>query len=170
MKILLVDDSEDIRFLIQMTLRAGGYEDVITATSAMEAYSILGMEGGQPPHVAGGIDLILMDIIMPEINGIEACKRIKERKEYRETPIIMVTAKKDTKDLEAAFDAGANDYIIKPINRIELMARIRSAMRLKEETDRRKAHERELEEKNRELEKALKEIEEFNRTPFSPDE
>ncbi len=170
MKILIVDDSEDIRLLVRTTLNASGYEDTFTAGSAKEAYSILGIEGGKGNIANGGIDLILMDIIMPEIDGIEACKRIKNAEEYKETPIIMVTAKKDTKDLESAFYAGANDYIIKPIDRIELMARIRSAMKLKEETDKRKAHEETLEAKNRELEQALKEIEGLNRSKPSRDE
>ena len=157
MKILVVDDSEDIRLLIRTTLKAGGYENVVTAASAKEAFRLLGLAGENDKKE--GASLILMDIIMPETDGIEACKRIKSDAAYADTPVIMVTAKKDTKDLEAAFYAGANDYIIKPIDRTELMARIRSAMKLKEETDKRKAHEKALEAKNRELEQALKELE-----------
>jgi PleD family two-component response regulator len=81
---------------------------------------------------------------MPEIDGIEACACIRNDPRHADVPIIMVTTLADMDSLANAFIAGATDYITKPLNRIELLARTRSALRLKSELDRRKAREREL--------------------------
>jgi PleD family two-component response regulator len=82
--------------------------------------------------------------MMPEIDGIEACARIRNEPRHADVPIVMVTALSDMDSLANAFVAGATDYITKPLNRVELLARVRSALRLKSELDRRKAREREL--------------------------
>jgi len=81
---------------------------------------------------------------MPEIDGIEACARIRNDTRYVDMPIIMVTSLADMESLANAFVAGATDYITKPVNRIELLARVRSALKLKAELERRQAREREL--------------------------
>ncbi len=81
---------------------------------------------------------------MPEIDGIEACARIRNDPRYVDLPIIMVTSLDDMDSLANAFVAGATDYITKPLNRVELLARVRSALKLKAELDRRQAREREL--------------------------
>lgn len=85
-----------------------------------------------------------MDIMMPEISGIEGCRRFKEIEDCKDIPIIMVTAEKSQEMLQSAFDAGAIDYIRKPLNNVELFARIRSALRLKTEMDCCRGHEEEL--------------------------
>ena len=103
-----------------------------------------------PPRV----DLILMDIVMPEMNGIEACRQIKAVERFRDTPIMMVTVKTDPVDLQFAFAAGALDYIGKPINKIELLTRVRSVLRLVHEIERRRAREQELLEVMRQLQEA----------------
>lgn len=90
------------------------------------------------------VDLILMDITMPEISGIEGCRRFKEIEDCKDIPIIMLTAEKSQEMLQSAFDAGAIDYIRKPLNNVELFVRLRSALRLKSEMDCRKRHEEEL--------------------------
>ncbi|MHB8124439.1 MAG: GGDEF domain-containing response regulator [Desulfitobacteriaceae bacterium] len=151
MSILVVDDSIDSLRLIQVFLKSAGYKDVITAQSVVEAYEILAkrLEIG-----AMDIDLILMDIIMPDIDGIEACRTIKKNALAVDVPVIMVTAKTEKENLQLAFSVGAIDYIIKPIDKIELMARVHSALRLKHEMDRRKARELELLEVTRQLEEA----------------
>jgi PleD family two-component response regulator len=142
MRILVVDDSEDFRDLTEAALLSAGYTDVITADSAWEALKILDI-GGTADQLLP-IDLVLLDIIMPEMDGIETCARIRNDPRYGDLPIVMVTALDDMDHLANAFVAGATDYLIKPINRVELVARVRAALKLKAELDRRQAREREL--------------------------
>ena len=143
MRILVVDDSEDWRDLTEAALMAAGYEEVGTADSAAAAYTQLGLGNGQNGE-GGGVDLVVLDVMMPEIDGIEACARIRNDPRYADTPIIMVTAAHDMESLSSAFVAGATDYITKPFNRVELLARTRSALKIKAELDRRRARESEL--------------------------
>jgi CheY-like chemotaxis protein len=141
MRILLVDDSGSQRLLLTSLLRSGGYMDLIQADSAQAAFDRLGLDAGSDP---APVDLILMDISMPDMDGIAACRRIKAAAHLADIPILMVTASTEADDLERAFAAGALDFITKPLNKTELLARVRSALRLKSEIDRRKAVEREL--------------------------
>lgn len=143
MRILAVDDSEDGRDLTEAMLVAGGYETVTTLCSAAEAYRYLAI-GGEPTQKVSDVDLIILDILMPGIDGIEACASIRNDTRYADVPIIMVTSLADSESLANAFVAGANDYITKPLKRVELMARVRSSLKLKSELDRRKAREQEL--------------------------
>jgi len=104
------------------------------------------------------IDLILMDILMPELDGVEACRQIKSRPQLCDIPIIMITAQSDRANLQAAFAAGANDYIAKPVHSMELLARVSSALALKKEMDCRKVREAELRRSNEDLQKALRDV------------
>lgn len=156
MSLLIVDDSFDIRLLLQAFLHAEGYTDLQMATSAQEAFEILGM--GEPATPHPDVELILMDITMPEMDGIEACRRIKEVERLRDIPVIMVTAKTEAEHLRAAFNAGAMDYITKPFNEVEMLARVNSALTLKREMDRRKAREQQLLEVKQQLEAANAEL------------
>jgi adenylate cyclase len=144
MSILIVDDSAGQRLLLSSLLKAEGYTALQTAQSAKEAFAKLGLAENGTTLQAVDVDLILMDISMPEMNGIAACQHIKAAEPLYDIPIIMVTSSNEDEDLQAAFSAGAVDYITKPANRVEMMARVRSALRLKKETDERKAREREL--------------------------
>jgi len=142
MRILLVDDSEDARDITEAMLVSAHFRDVVTAASAWEAFKVLDL--GQTTSQAPGVDVILLDIVMPEIDGIEACARIRKDARYCDIPIIMVTSLEDMESLSNAFVAGATDYVTKPVNRTELVARVRAALKLKGELDRRQAREREL--------------------------
>jgi CheY-like chemotaxis protein len=141
MSILIVDDSASQRLLLTSLLRSGGYTALAQADSAQAALACLGL-GAEPANA--DVDLILMDISMPEIDGIAACRRIKAEAGLADIPILMVTASTEAEDLELAFAAGALDFITKPLNKTELLARVRAALRLKHEIDRRKAAEAEL--------------------------
>ena len=143
MRILIIDDSEDGRDIAEAMLAAAGYGVVDTAESAADAYRFLGI-GEAATQQPSAVDLILLDIMMPDIDGIETCARIRSDKRYATVPIIMVTSLADADSLANAFVAGATDYITKPVNRIELLARVRSALKLKAELDRREAREHEL--------------------------
>ena len=142
MRILVVDDAEDSRDIIEAALLSGGYDDIATTASGWEAIKFLDV--GSDSNGAPTADVVLLDIMMPEMDGIETCARIRTDPRYVDTPIIMVTSLDDMDSLSNAFLAGANDYISKPLNRIELIARVRAALKLKAELDRRQAREREL--------------------------
>lgn len=141
MSILIVDDSPDSRVLVKVLLKEKGYSDIILAESAAAAMKVLmnHSDGSQSK-----VDLILMDLVMPEMDGIEACLKLKQDDMLKDIPIIMVTASTEIENLDRAFAAGAIDFITKPLKKIELLARVRSVLRLKSEMDGRKAREEEL--------------------------
>lgn len=155
MSILIVDDSPDQQALLRSILGKAGYNDVLSADSARSASALLHLDGETPSQ---RIDLILMDVLMPEQDGVETCRQIKRSAHFQDVPVIMVTAKNDLSNLKEAFAAGAMDYISKPVNSVELLARVSSALLLKQEMDRRKNRELELRRSNEELQKALKEV------------
>lgn len=156
MGILIVDDSTDQQLLLQSILKRAGYTDVVGVDSARTAYVRLGLD--DPTQEGAGVSLILMDLLMPEIDGVSACRQIKSAEHLRDIPIIIVTAKNDLSNLQEAFAAGAMDYINKPVNGVELLARVSSAITLKREMDCRKAREMELRRSNEDLQKALREV------------
>ncbi len=137
MRILIVDDNPTNVIIIREILKKEDYRNFITASSATEMLKLLGIGSvstdGRPRM--SDIDLILLDMMMPEMDGIEACRVVQQYEHLKDIPIIMVTAVGDSKKLAEALDAGAVDYVTKPINKVELMARIRLALRLKREKD-----------------------------------
>jgi phosphoserine phosphatase RsbU/P len=154
--ILIVDDSRDEQTLLSTRLRAAGYEALMVADSAEAVLGMLSQDSaGQR---MGEINLILMDIMLPGVDGLEACRRIKATEWLQDIPIIVITVKTDEQALLAAFAAGAMDYIRKPVNPAELVARVASALTLKKERDTRKAREQELLMRTQELERALREV------------
>jgi len=156
MAIVIVDDTIFSLEVLKAFLVSAGYLDIITVQSATELYQLV--DGYLEPGKVE-IDLILMDIVMPEIDGIEACRNVKKREWLVDVPVIMVTATTETDGLQLAFSAGAMDYIKKPLDRVELLARVRSALRLKNETFRRKTREIELLEVTRQLKAANERLE-----------
>lgn len=135
-RILVVDDNRDNVEIIATRLRFRGYE-VDEATDGAVALERVRQ---QPP------DLILLDVMLPDIDGYEISRRIKGDSSLPFIPIILVTARDTTQDKVAGLDAGADDYLTKPINFPELEARVRSMLRIKKLQD-------EIELKNRELER-----------------
>lgn len=142
-KIMLVDDSRLALASLEELLRREGYADVVQLDSSQAAVDHLGLEATRPPKT-GPPDLILLDIVMDGLDGIGLCRRIKATPALRDTPIIMLTAKDDAESLLQAFQAGAMDYVTKPYREMDLALRVRSALTLKAEIDRRKAREAEL--------------------------
>ena len=118
-KILVVDDELEIRNLLSQFLTEEGYE-VILASNGEEAIELAERENPQ---------VILLDILMPGIDGIETCKRLKAKEETRFIPVIMATALWDT--YTEAIDAGAEDFVTKPFNLAELSHRVKSILRVR---------------------------------------
>lgn len=129
-RILVVDDLAPNRHLLEVKL-AAEYYDTIMACSGEEALEIADVEK---------VDLILMDAMMPGIDGFEACRRLKKNPKTYHIPVIMVTALEETKDRIRGLEAGADDFITKPIEDFNLMARVRSMLRLKMVTDQLLSH------------------------------
>ena len=129
-RILVVDDLAPNRHLLEVKL-AAEYYDVVTAVSGEGAIEIAKTER---------IDLILMDAIMPGLDGFESCRRLKKDPETYHIPVIMVTALEETKDRIRGLEAGADDFITKPIDDFNMMARVRSMLRLKMVTDQLLSH------------------------------
>ncbi len=119
-KILVIDDLPENVFLLQDRLENEGYE-VITAYEG---------KSGINKAISEQPDLILLDIMMPEITGLDVCKKLVKNEDTSHIPIILVTAKIEAEDTKEGLEAGAFDYIKKPFNRIELLARVKSALKL----------------------------------------
>lgn len=121
-KVLVVDDQPDNVFILRDRLEHYGFE-VITAYDGPT---------GIEKSITEKPDLILLDVMMPGMSGFEACKKLTENEDTRMIPVILVTALTGVEDLREGLDAGAFDYIKKPFNRVELIARINSALRFSE--------------------------------------
>tara|TARA_R110002094_G_scaffold159889_6_gene145261 strand:+ start:2501 stop:3502 length:1002 start_codon:yes stop_codon:yes gene_type:complete len=127
MRILAVDDDPVILDLLPMIFREADLPRLNLASSGADALDIL-----RDPETQ--FDCLLLDIMMSEMDGIELCERIRQMPNYRHTPILMLTAVKDHAEIEAAFVAGANDYITKPFDVKEIATRVRVAQRMTETT------------------------------------
>ncbi|MBI5212317.1 MAG: response regulator [Nitrospirae bacterium] len=153
-KILVVDDEQpNLRFMSALML-ASGYK-VDTASNGIEAIR-------KAKEISP--DIILLDVMMPEMNGMEACRIIKNDPETQHIPVIILTAHADKETKIQCLDAGANDFLSKPIDQIELVLRLRNLQQLKKMEDIKmrnellKSNQDALERKNRELEDALNDL------------
>ncbi len=123
--VLVVDDNQQNRELLQAYL-----EDVdcraIPAHDGPEALEIIAKN---PP------DLILLDVMMPKMSGFEVCRRIKNDPKTSDIPVIMVTALNEFGDIERGIDSGTDDFLSKPVNKLELLTRVKTMLKLKHLTD-----------------------------------
>jgi diguanylate cyclase (GGDEF)-like protein len=147
--ILVVDDSQDAAAIALGVLREAGHRDVTLVESGHAALEELGLAGERRgPH---GVDLVLLDVVMPGMSGLEACSRIKVV--YPDLPVLVMTANNAAADIDAAFRAGADDYLNKPLRPLELVARVSMAVRLRSEAARREELLHKLRASNQELER-----------------
>jgi adenylate cyclase len=146
-KILVVDDTPKNVKLLEDLLMAKGYS-VVTALSGREALTQL--ENEKP-------DLVLLDVVMPEMSGYEVCEKIRANPATRILPVVMVTALDPGEERVKGLDAGADDFLTKPINRAELLARVRSLLRIKELQDEVQSQAAELSEWNKKLSQRVEE-------------
>ncbi|MBN2181594.1 MAG: response regulator [Sedimentisphaerales bacterium] len=123
--VLVVDDNQQNLELLQAYL-----EDVecrtISAGDGLEALKIIGEDAP---------DLILLDVMMPKMSGFEVCKRLKNDPKTADIPVIMVTALSEFGDIERAIDSGTDDFLSKPVNKLELLTRIKTMLKLKHLSD-----------------------------------
>ena len=117
-KILLVDDSETVLQMEQMILAKSSYELILARDG----------EEGVAKALATQPDLILMDVVMPKMNGFEAVKQLRENAKTRSVPIVMVTSKAEAESMETGYQTGCSDYIIKPIDQLELVTKVKNLL------------------------------------------
>lgn len=117
-KILLVDDSATVLLMERMILSRSSY-DLVTAKDGLE-----GLEKAKQEKP----DLILMDVVMPRMDGFEACRQLRAGGDTREIPIIMVTTRGELKSVESGYESGCSDYVTKPINGVELLSKVRNLL------------------------------------------
>jgi two-component system, sensor histidine kinase and response regulator len=123
--ILIVDDEPNNFEVIEILLFQQGY-DLSYATSGMEAIAQLQVKAP---------DVILLDVMMPDLDGLEVCQQIKANSDWQHIPIVMVTALQSREDLSRCLGAGANDFLSKPVSGLELRARVQSMVRIKQQYD-----------------------------------
>ncbi|MBI4611451.1 MAG: response regulator [Candidatus Rokubacteria bacterium] len=146
-RILVVDDNLMNVEIIQSRLAVHGYE-ILTAADGEEALAVA--RAAQP-------DLILLDVMMPKLDGTEVCRRLRADASFPFTPIILVTAKADSRDVVAGLEAGADEYLTKPVDQAALVARVKSMLRIKALHDT-------VQEQASRLEAQAAELAAFNRT------
>lgn len=146
-QILIVDDNPTNVDILQARLTVHGY-DILTASDGEQAVSIA--RERQP-------DLILLDVMMPKMDGIEVCRHLKGDPSLPFMPIILVTAKSDSKDVVAGLEAGAEEYLTKPVDQQALVARVKSMLKIKDLHDTTQEQAAQLSQWNRTLEERVKE-------------
>ncbi len=136
MSILIVEDSETISSLLYMMLSNAGYEDVVTVASGEDALDIL-VECEMKPRHECGLDLVLMDIVLPGINGLDVCRQMTEMGHVAMIPVIFLTAQSEESVMAEAFEAGGWDFMVKPISSFDLLVRVKAAMRKRRDLEKR---------------------------------
>jgi DNA-binding response OmpR family regulator len=124
-RVLAVDDQRDALRLLQIRLQNSGF-DCLTANDGASALDLLGKEP---------VDVIILDVMMPQMDGIEVCRRLKADEKTKDIPVLFLTAKFDMEDKVRGLDVGGHDYLTKPVEQAELLARTKSALRVKQLQD-----------------------------------
>ena len=119
-KIAVVEDDETVRNLLRMTLSASGYRRVVSASRGDDGLDMVVRE--RP-------DVLILDIMLPGLDGISVCRKLRQNPETAGTGVLMLTAKAETEDIVSGLDAGADDYVTKPFSRSVLLARIQALLR-----------------------------------------
>ncbi len=120
--LLVVDDNEDNRYTLTRRLKRQGYENVAVAADGREALEVL---------AEGAFDLVLLDIMMPDVNGYEVLERMKADERLRDVPVIMISALDEIDSVVKCIELGAEDYLPKPFNPVLLKARVRASLEKK---------------------------------------
>ncbi|MCA9073409.1 MAG: response regulator [Planctomycetaceae bacterium] len=126
-RILIADDNQQNRELLDAYLAGEEYQIEMAADGEQTLQKVRDTDP----------DLVLLDIMMPKLSGYEVCQRIKQDEKTGSIPVLMVTALKDMGDIEKAVAAGADDFLTKPVNRLELLTRVRSLLRVRHLTNER---------------------------------
>lgn len=139
-KILVVDDEERMVRFIRLNLEQDGFQ----VLEAFRGRKVLEIIRTQLP------DLILLDVMMPRMSGFEVCRKLKEDQQTKTIPVMMVTALNELGDIERGVESGTDDFVTKPVNKLELLTRVKSLLRvrhLKRELDRTMAYIRDIEQR-----------------------
>ena len=131
MTILVCDDDPHSRALHSHYLRKAGYR-VLTAASAEDAFARLELDN---PEADPEVELVLMDLIMPEIDGLEACRRIQASAAHRGVPIVFVSGAEPNGNVQEAYASGAIDFVAKPVDPEMLLARVGALLAIKRDLD-----------------------------------
>lgn len=150
LSLVIVDDDPNMRNLLERFLKGDGYENIEMFETAEDFLARFGDLDYKPE-----IDLVLMDVVLPDINGLEAVEKFKQNEVCQDIPVLAITAQDEPETIKEAFESGCVDYISKPLNKIELLARVDLALRLKNTVD-------ELRNKNQQLEQARSKLEDAN--------
>ena len=125
-KVMIVDDDAISIMLVQEQLMGAGYREFVTCTRASQAVELIGRE-----HP----DVVLLDIVMPEVSGLEILRDVRDSKQTAPIPVIILTAADDDETKLKALELGATDCLVKPVNFVELMPRVRNALVVKAHHD-----------------------------------
>ena len=123
-KIAIIEDEADIRRIIVLALKTAGYRNIVEADTG---------DGGLALVRQARPDLVLLDLMLPGMDGVSVCRRLRDDPDTHAIPVIMLTAKTAERDIVSGLDAGAVDYVTKPFSKDVLLARIRAALRRNEE-------------------------------------
>ena len=149
MRLLIVNNAPDEFAVLRTVLSAEQGWKVVIAQSGAEALQAL---------ANGGVDLVLADLVLAAGCGLELCRSIKNSPDISDTPVVILLTAAEREYLGPAYEAGACDYIMKPLDPIEVVARVRAVLRTKDEIDRRRAHESQLEARYRKLQAVNQEL------------